>query len=191
MFPFSRKRKLKQRRIAVLVADGVEQYHMDAPLKALQNAEAEVYLIGPKRGKVRAIKQTKKGDKLPVELAITDVHPASFDALVLPGGADAVATLAFNRHVLMFIRSMVLGGKLVAAIGHAPRLLAAANVVNGRRVTSWNSVQPDLEAAGAKWANKATVVDGNMLTARHTGSVRKFTRQVLKLVGKQKEKVDA
>lgn len=190
MFPFMRKRRLQQRRIAVLVADGVEQYHMDAPLKALENADAEVYLIAPKRGKVRAIKQRKKGAKLPVELAIEDVHPASFDALLLPGGADAVATLANNRYAVMFVRSMVLGGKLVAAIGHAPRLLAAANAVSGKRVTSWNSVQPDLEAAGAKWANKAVIADGNLLTARHSGEVRKFTRQLLKLVGKQKERVE-
>ncbi len=191
MFPFTRKRRLQNRRIAVLVADGVEQYHIDAPLKALQDANAEEYLIGPKRGKVRAIKQRKKGDKLPIELAIDDVHPASFDALLLPGGADAVATLVFNRQALLFIRAMVLGGKLVAAIGHAPRLLAAANAVTGKRVTSWASVQPDLEAAGAKWANKAVIADGNLLTARHSGEVRKFTRQLLKLVGKQKEKVDA
>jgi protease I len=191
MLGFGRKRRLAKRRIAVLVADGVEQYHLDAPLEALQNAEADVFLIAPHTGTVRAVKQTKKGAKLPIELAVGDVHPASFDALVLPGGADAVATLAHNRAALLFVGSMVRSGKPVAAIGHAPRLLAAANVVAGRRVTSWKSVQADLEAAGAQWADKAYIVDGNLLTARHAGAVRKFTKQLVKLVGKQKEKVVA
>lgn len=189
MFGFGRKRRLKQRRIAVLVADGVEQNHIDRPLKQLEDAKAEVYLIAPRTGSVRGVKQTQKGDKLPVELTIGDVHPASFDALVLPGGAESIAALVHNRQALMFVRSMVLSGKPVAAIGHAPRLLAAAGVVDGRRVTSWTSVQPDLEAAGASWANKAYIVDDNLLTARHTGDVGKFTKQLIKLVGKQKEKV--
>jgi protease I len=189
MFGFGRKRRLQKRRIAVLVADGVEQNHLDAPLTALEDAEAEVYLIAPRTGTVRAIKQTKKGNKLPVELAVTDVHPASFDALVLPGGADAVATLAHNRQALLFISAMVRGGKPVAAIGHAARLLAAADVAAGRRITSWKSVQADLEAAGAQWADKDYIVDGKLLTARHTGDVRKFTKQLLKLVGKEKVKV--
>ncbi len=181
MFGFGRKKqRLKESRVAVLVADGVEQVLLDEPIRALRKAGVDVFLLAPHAGTIRAMKDRKPGDKIQVDAAFQDVHPASFAALLIPGGVDAVERLRRDKQVLAFVRSFVPYGKPIAAVGYAPLLLASAGLVQGHRVTSWPGIQEDLLNAGANWIDEPYVVDDILLTGRDP---RAFSRQMVRLVG--------
>ena len=179
MFGFGRKKRLQGVRVAVLAADGVEQIELTSPWKALRKAGAEVYLISLRRGKIQAVNALVPGDRIPVDATIDEVHPASFAALLLPGGFVNPDLLRQNDKALQFVRAFARTGRPIAAICHAPWLLASAGYLSGRTVTSWPGIQDDVRNAGAQWKNQAVVVDGNLLTGRGPQDVKKFNKRVV------------
>lgn len=189
MFGFGKKRKLKQKhpRVAVLVADGVEQAQLDAGVKALRAADVEVFLVAPHGEQIRALKALKSGDNIPVDATLEEVHPASFGALFIPGGTIAADRLRLDLRALEFVRSFDRNRKPIAAIGHAGWVLASAGVVQGRTVTAWPGIHDDLVNAGAEWADEAYVKDENLLTGRTTKDIRAFTKQLVKHFGQRAE----
>lgn len=185
MFGFGKKRKLKQKqpRVAVLVADGVEQAQLDAGIKALRAAEAEVFIVSPQPEKIRALKTFKTGANVPVDATLDEVHPASFGALFIPGGTIAADKLRTDLRALEFVRSFDRNGKPIAAIGHAGLVLASAGVARDRTVTAWPGIHDDLVNAGAQWADEAYITDEHVLTGRASKDLRAFTRQLVKHFG--------
>jgi len=174
-----KKQRLKESRIAVLVTEGVEQILLDEPIRALRKTDIDIFLLGPSAGTIRAMRDRQPGDRVPVDAAIRDVHPASFSALLLPGGVKAVQRLRRNKQAVAFVRSFADYGKPIAAIGYAPLLLVEADLVQGHNVTSWPGIRQELINAGANWVDEPYVVDEFLLTGRDP---KAFSKQFVQLV---------
>jgi len=166
--------ELNGKRVAVLATDGVEQVELDQPWQALVDAGAQPQLIGLAAGTITAYDHIDKGDTKTVDLAVADADPASFDALVLPGGVINGDFVRADADAVAFVRAFFAAGKPVAAICHAPWVLGEADVVRGRRMTSWPSLQTDLRNAGAEWVDEEVVVDGNLTTSRKPDDLPAF-----------------
>jgi protease I len=188
MFGFGKKKeRLRQSRVAVLVADGVEQAELDAAIKQLRKAEAEVFVVGARPGKVQAFRALTPSVRVPVDITVGEVHPASFQALVIPGGSLHADRLRQSPAALEFIRDFDRARRPLAVIGHAAIALASAGVLAGRRVTSWPGIRDDLVNAGAIWSDESYVLDGHLLTGRRARDAGKWAKQIVRLVGEQAE----
>jgi len=169
------------RRIAVLATDGVEQVELTEPVKALQQAAAQVVVVAPKPGRIQGMNHDEKGDMLSVDQALDNALPEQFDALVLPGGVANPDYLRVNPQAVAFVRHFVQAGKPIAAICHGPWTLIEADGVRGRHMTSWPSLRTDLRNAGAEWEDKSVVVDGMLVTSRKPDDLPDFCREMVKL----------
>jgi protease I len=171
--------ELDGRRVAVLATDGVEQVELDQPWQALVDAGAQPQLIGLASGSITAYEHIDKGESRTVDLAVDDADPGSFDALLLPGGVINGDFVRAHAGAVAFVRAFFDTGKPVAAICHAPWVLAEADAVRGRRMTSWPSLQTDLRNAGADWVDEEVVVDGNLTTSRMPDDLPAFGRTIV------------
>jgi protease I len=171
--------ELNGKRVAVLATDGVEQVELDQPWQALVDAGAQPQLIGLEAGTITAYDHIDKGEQKTVDLAVGDADPAVFDALVLPGGVINGDFVRADAGAVAFVKAFFDAGKPVAAICHAPWVLAEADVVRGRRMTSWPSLRTDLRNAGAEWVDEEVVVDGNLTTSRNPDDLPAFGRAIV------------
>ena len=173
---------LKGRTIAFLVApEGIEQVELTDPWAAVENAGGSPKLLSVESGEVQAYHHLDKGDTFAVDAVVGDADPASYDGLVLPGGVANPDALRMDEDAVSFVKEFVGAGKPVAAICHAPWTLAEADVVRGRRMTSWPSLQTDLRNAGADWVDEEVVVDGNLVTSRKPDDLPAFNEAMLEL----------
>ena len=171
---------LNGKRIAFVTAnEGVEQVELERPWKAVQDANATPELLAPDEGEVQAFNHLDKGDSFDVTRAVGDADPDDFDALVLPGGVANPDELRTHPEAVRFVRSFFESGKPVAAICHAPWTLIEANVVDGRRLTSWPSLQTDLRNAGATWVDEEVVVDSGFVTSRKPDDLDAFCAKMV------------
>ena len=171
--------ELNGKRIAVLATDGVEQVELDQPWQTLVEAGAQPSLVGLAAGTITAYDHIDKGEQKTVDLAVADADPASFDALVLPGGVINGDFVRADADAVAFVTSFFDAGKPVAAICHAGWVLAEADVVRGRRMTSWPSLRTDLRNAGADWVDEEVVVDGNLITSRNPDDLDAFCAAIV------------
>ena len=170
---------LSGKRVAILATDGVEQVELTEPRKALDDAGAKTVLISPKRDKIKAWQHDHWGDEIPVDLALESASPDTFDALLLPGGVMNPDTLRMNKQAVQFVKRFFEEGKPVASICHGPWMLVEADVVRGRTVTSWPSLQTDLRNAGADWVDREVVTDEGLVTSRKPDDIPAFNRKVI------------
>lgn len=168
-------------RVAILTADMFEQVEMTEPRKALQQAGAETVLVSPNADKVQGANHYDKADTFPVDLQLDKANPDEFDALMLPGGVANPDQLRMNNKAVEFARAFFDAGKPVAAICHGPWLLVEADVVRGRRVTSWPSLKTDITNAGGRHVDEVNVTDGNLTTSRKPDDIPKFNEAMLHL----------
>ena len=172
--------QLTDKRIAFLTAnEGVEQVELTKPLEAVREAGAEAELIAPDAGEVQAFNHLDKGDKFAVDRAIADADPSHFDALVLPGGVANPDQLRMKPEAIEFVRAFFEAGKPVAAICHAPWTLIEADVVRGRTLTSFPSLQTDLRNAGAEWVDEEVHVDEGLVTSRKPDDLGAFCAKAI------------
>jgi len=171
--------KLNGKRVAILVEDGFEQVELTSPKQALEEAGAKTHIISPKRDKVKGWEHTKWGQEFPVDVAIEQANANDYDALLLPGGVMNPDKLRVNKQAIQFVRSFFDQGKPVAAICHGPWVLAEADVVNGRKMTSYPSIQTDLKNAGANWVDQEVVVDQGLVTSRNPDDLPAFNRKMV------------
>src|SRR3954468_6685968 len=162
-------------RVAVLATDGVEQVELDRPWQALEDAGAEPELVSMENGTNTAYDHIDKGDTKKVDVSLGDADPDDYAALVLPGGVINGDFVRADADAVAFVKAFFDAGKPVAAICHAPWVLVEADVVRGRRMTSWPSLQTDLRNAGAKWVDEEVVVDGNLVTSRKPDDLDAFS----------------
>ncbi|MEZ6053594.1 MAG: type 1 glutamine amidotransferase domain-containing protein [Planctomycetaceae bacterium] len=165
---------LNETTIAILATNGVEQVELTKPWEALQEAGATVHLISLKAGEIQGVHHDKKGDKFPVDKTVDEVSASSYDGLVLPGGVFNPDALRVNERAVDFVGDFFKQSKPVAAICHGPWMLVEADVVRGRRVTSWPSVKTDLVNAGAEWVDEECVCDEGLLTSRNPDDLPAF-----------------
>ena len=171
--------ELKNKKVAILVADGFEQVEMTEPRKALEEAGAKTELVSPARKEVQGWNHDEKANKFPVDVELDAAHPENYDALLLPGGVMNPDQLRVNPKAVEFVKSFFQDGKPVAAICHGPWMLVEADVVHGRAVTSWPSVKTDLRNAGAQWLDMEVVSDHGLVTSRKPDDIPAFNRKMI------------
>ncbi|GAA2775171.1 type 1 glutamine amidotransferase domain-containing protein [Saccharopolyspora taberi] len=166
---------LSGRKVAFLVATaGVEQVELTEPWKAVRDAGASPELVSQRAGSIQAFHHLDKADRFEVDRVVADVSAEDYDALVLPGGVANPDALRQDPAAVRFTSEFFARGKPVAAICHAAWLLVEADVVRGRRLTSYPSVATDLRNAGAEWVDEEVVVDSGLVTSRRPGDLPAF-----------------
>jgi protease I len=149
---------LDGKRIAFLVApEGVEQVELTEPWKAVEQAGGTPELVSTEIGKIQAFNHLTPADTFDADKSADSVSAADYDALVLPGGVANPDFLRTQESAVAFAKGFFDSGKPVAAICHAPWTLIEADVVRGRTMTSWPSLQTDLRNAGANWVDEEVV----------------------------------
>jgi protease I len=161
-------------KVAVLATDGVEQVELDRPWQALEDAGAEPELVSLESGTITTYDHIDKADTRKVDISLADADPDEYAALVLPGGVINGDFVRADADAVAFVKAFFDAGKPVAAICHAAWVLAEADVVRGRRMTSWPSLQTDLRNAGAEWVDEEVVVDANLITSRKPDDLDAF-----------------
>ncbi|MGF7214062.1 protease I [Spirosoma lacussanchae] len=174
--------ELEGKKIAALMTEGFEQVELTEPRQALEAAGATVHLIAPKGGEIKGWDHTEWGDSFDVDLPLDGADPGQYDALLLPGGVMNPDKLRTEQKAVQFIQSFFEEEKPVAAICHAPTLLVEADVVQGRTLTSYPSIQTDLVNAGANWVDQEVVTDGNLVTSRKPDDIPAFNEAFIKLI---------
>jgi protease I len=174
---------LKGKTVAILVAnEGIEQVELTEPRKALQDAGATVHLLAPQTGEAQAFDHLDKADRFPVDRAVGSASAEDYDALMLPGGVANPDNLRTHPEAVAFVRAFFDAGKPVAAICHAPWSLIEADVVRGRTLTSWPSLQTDLRNAGATWVDEQVHVDAGsptLITSRKPDDLKAFNAKLI------------
>jgi protease I len=172
---------LQGKRVAILMTDGVEQVEYTGPRSFLEEQGAQVTLISPKAPgeEIQGFNHLDPGDKFKVEMDVRDARPGDFDALVLPGGVANPDQLRLSTESITFIREFGRENKPIAAICHGPWTLIDADLVTGKRMTSWPSLQIDLQNAGAQWSDAQVVVDGKLVTSRKPDDIPAFNQAIL------------
>jgi protease I len=172
---------LQGKRVAILMTDGVEQVEYTGPRGFLEQQGAQVTLVSPKPtgDEIQGFNHLTPADKFKVELDVRDARPADFDALVLPGGVANPDQLRLSMEAITFIREFGRENKPIAAICHGPWTLIDADLVTGKHVTSWPTLQLDLQNAGAEWIDEPVVVDGKLVTSRKPDDIPAFNQALL------------
>ena len=184
-------KSLTGKRVAILATDGFEQIELTKPMKALKDAGATVEIISTKSGEIQGYNHTDKGDTFAVDSTVSDVSASDYNGLVIPGGVHNPDALRTDDTAMTFVRSFFEQHKPVSAICHGPWVLAEADVLKGRKVTSFESIRTDLENAGAQWVDEAVVVDEGLTTSRTPKDLDAFCMKTIEELaeGKHAEQV--
>jgi protease I len=178
-------------KVAVLATDGVEQIELDRPWQALEEAGAEPELVSLDSGTITTYDHIDKAGTRTVDAVVSTADPDAYAALVLPGGVINGDFVRADADAVAFVTSFFETGKPVAAICHAAWVLIEADVVKGRRMTSWPSLQTDLRNAGADWVDEEVVVDGNLTTSRKPDDLDAFTSAIVEQFARGEEDDEA
>ncbi len=175
-------KQLDGKRVAIITTDGFEEVELTQPLQSLREAGAQVSVVSPKEGKVKAWNQTDWSIEVPVDQALSRAKGNDYDALVVPGGVINPDKLRLLPEAVAFVKSFFDAGKPVFAVCHGPQLLIEAGVVKGRRLTSWPSLKTDLTNAGAHWVDEEVVVDGQLVTSRKPDDLPAFIAKAVEML---------
>ncbi len=171
--------ELKDRRVAILTADGFEEIELTSPRDAIQIAGGKTYIVSPKNDVVRAKKGNEWSLDFDVDVSLEQASPDDYDALLIPGGVINPDKLRAIEKALDFVKAFFDAGKPVAAICHGPQVLIDAEVVAGRKMTSVKNIRRDLINAGARWEDSAVVVDQGLVTSRTPDDLPDFNEKVI------------
>ena len=169
-------------RILIVATDGFEEWELFGPREILQKRGAEVVLASLKLDPIQATVHDDPGKTIRPDIIIDDANVDDFDALILPGGVRNPDHLRVNSNVIALIRSFNDEGKPIGAICHAPWLLVEADLLRGRKATSWPSIRTDLRNAGANVVDEPAVTDDNIVTSRKPDDVEPFTAALIDLI---------
>ena len=178
---------LHGKKIAILATDGFEQVELTEPRQALEQAGATTFVIAPKSGDIRGWKFTEWGDTVPVDRTLEHAKAQDYDALLLPGGVINPDRLRMEPKAITFVKEFVATGRPIAAICHGPWTLVEAGVVRNKIFTSWPSLRTDLKNAGAKWVDKAVVMDGQFISSRKPDDIPVFSKTLIEALRGSKE----
>ncbi|CUK18237.1 hydroperoxidase II [Achromobacter sp. 2789STDY5608615] len=167
--------------VAILVTDGFEQVGLTDPRDALQQQGARTVVVSARRGPVQGMRHNDKGDRVEADLTFAEANPASFDAVLLPGGVINADEIRLHSQARAFVQAMHEAGKPLAVICHGAWLLISAGLVKDRKLTSWPSLADDLRNAGARWVDEEVVVDGRWISSRKPDDIPAFNRQLLRV----------
>ncbi len=160
--------------VAILATNGFEQSELLEPRQALEDAGIHTQIVALEGGTIRGWKEENWGEYVSVDITAAEANPDSYDALLLPGGVMSPDKLRRDADVQKFVRAFFDAGKPIAAICHGPWTLIDAGVVQGRKLTSYHSIQTDLKNAGADWVDEEVVVDRGLVTSRKPSDLDAF-----------------
>lgn len=181
------EKKLEGLKVAILLTDNFEQVEMTEPRKALEEAGATTTLIAPHSGTVQGFHHDDKADTFPVDVSLEDAKPANFDALLLPGGALNADALRVVEKAKKFVTELDHAKKPIAVICHGPWLLVSSELVRGRKLTSYHTIQDDIKNAGGLWQDSEMVRDRNWVSSRSPKDIPAFNRAAIELMAEYKQ----
>ncbi|UII24775.1 type 1 glutamine amidotransferase [Fulvivirga maritima] len=170
---------LKDKKVAILVADGFEEVEFTEPKKALERAGATVEVISPNDDKVKAWDSTDWGNSYDVDKTLDAALASDYNSLLLPGGVLNPDQLRANDKAVEFVTHFFEAGKPIAAICHGPWTLIETGALEGRKVTSYKSIKTDLINAGAEWVNEEVVTDQGLVTSRNPDDIPAFCKKMI------------
>lgn len=185
---------LKGKKIAVIAADGFEEIELLGPVWYFKQLGAIVDIVAPKynpaperyglmypemsKTHIMAIQYLQPVGWIKFDRTADQIKVSDYDAVFIPGGAWNPDNLRNDKDVIQFIRDFNKSGKLIAAICHAPVVLASADILKGKKLTGYWNIQVDLKNAGGTVVEAPVVTDGNLITSRHPIDVADFSRAV-------------
>ncbi|GAB3304239.1 type 1 glutamine amidotransferase domain-containing protein [Luteimonas notoginsengisoli] len=170
---------LRNKTVAILATDGFEQVELTEPKQAVEQAGATTRLLSIKDGEIQGMHHDRKGDRLKVDGLVADANVDDFDALILPGGVANPDALRMDEAAVAFVRDFYRSGKPIGVICHGPWIMIEADVVRGRRMTSWPSVRTDLRNAGAEVVDEEVVTDKGIVSSRKPDDLPAFCRKIV------------
>jgi len=176
--------ELSGKKIAFLVApEGVEQVELTEPWKAVEQSGGSPRLVSTEPGQVQGFNHLDKGETFPVDTTVNDVDVADYDGLVLPGGVANPDYLRTEPNAVDLVRKFVTAGKPLGVICHGPWTLIEADLVRGRTITSWPSLQTDLRNAGAQWVDEEVAVcdagPNTIISSRKPDDLKAFNAAIV------------
>ena len=180
-----------EKRIAILATNGFEEVELSSPKEYLEHQGWTADIVSPESGSIKSWASTDWGKEYKVDKELKDANANDYDALVLPGGVINPDKLRTNEDALYFIREFFKEGKPVASICHGPQILISADLVKGRKLTSYHSIKVDLINAGAEWHDKEVVVDKGLVTSRNPDDLPAFNKKMVEEIkeGKHEPKI--
>lgn len=172
--------QLDGKRIAFLVAqEGVEEIELTEPWKAVERAGAQAELVAPEKGEIQAFNHLDKGSTFDVDRTLAEAEPSDYDGVVLPGGVANPDQLRTEKDAISFLQRLFAEGKPAGVICHGPWTLVEADLVRGRTITSWPSLQTDIRNAGGEWVDEEVVVDEGLVSSRNPGDLPAFCEKIV------------
>ena|SRR5436309_3544346 len=183
------KKDLTGKRVAILVDEGFEQVELIKPRKALDKIGAKTEIVSPQEGQVRGWNNKKWGKFVAVDTPLDSADPASYDALLLPGGVMNPDKLRMNPKAVEFVKHFFDTGKSVAAICHGPWMVIEAGGASGRTLTSWPSLKTDIRNAGGMWVDQEVATDQGLVTSRKPDDIKAFNKKMIEEFAEGQHKV--
>jgi len=171
--------KLQGKTIAILATEGVEQIELTEPRKAVEAEGAAVELLSLEAGDFQGFEHLDKGETFTADKAVSDADVADYDGLILPGGVANPDFLRADEDAVSFVRDFVASKKPIGVICHGPWTLVEADVLKGRTLTSWPSLQTDLRNAGATWVDEEVHVDQGLVSSRNPDDLPAFCAKIV------------
>jgi protease I len=171
--------KLDGLRVAALATNGFEASELTEPMRALRDTGANVSVISLEGGSIQGETHGQPAATVPVDRLVNEVNSADYDAILIPGGVRNPDRMRMNDAAVRFVREMADAGKPMAVICHGPWMLVEADVVGGRRLTSWPSLRTDIVNAGGEWIDAEVVVDHGLVTSRKPDDIPAFNARML------------
>jgi len=175
----------KHGKVACLLGPGFEDSEFRVPYDRLRQAGYQVDIIGTKAGE--KLKGDKGKETATTDLGIDDADVDQYLALVIPGGYSPDKLRADDRFV-QFVRDFDATKRPLAAVCHGPQLLLSAELVSGRTLTAWKTIQGDLRQAGAHVQDQEVVVDDNWITSRKPDDLEAFSAKLLEELAEEEER---
>ena len=171
--------ELNGKRIAFLATEGVEQVELTEPWNAVEEAGGTPELISLEEGRVQAFDHLDKADTFDVDATAAAADASKYDGLVLPGGVANADFVRADQDAVAFTHSFFEAGKPVAVICHGAWVLVEADVVRGRRLTSYPSIKTDIRNAGGEWVDEEVVVDAGLVSSRRPDDLPAFCEKLV------------
>lgn len=175
---------ITDKKVAVLVDNYFEQAEFEDPVKQLKSDGVAVTVVSSAGRELSGMRHAEMGDSFMADMMLDEVQPHEFDALVLPGGALNADNLRMNKTARDWVKEFIEKRKPLAVICHAPWLLVSADLVKGRKLTSYYTIQDDIKNAGGEWVNEEVVIDDNLITSRQPDDLPAFTKALTDILSK-------
>lgn len=181
---------LRGKTIAFLTArEGVEEVELTGPWKAVEQAGGTPKLVAPEAGEVQAFTHLDKSATYPVDETLDNASAADYHALVLPGGVANPDQLRTDRRAVELVKEIFAARKPVGVICHGPWTLVEADLVRGRKLTSWPSLKTDIRNAGGEWCDEEVVVDEGLVSSRRPDDLPAFCAKIVEEFAKTRHAV--